>query len=79
MALNIITDKTFDDTIEWLSHKEKKTKSQIIRELVFKAYEHKTVGPRFGALSHLFTSKKYSSQKKIAALLKEIDNDDDLD
>jgi hypothetical protein len=78
MAFNIITDKKFDEALNWLSQKEKKTKADIIRELVLQFYEAKQNGFRFGALKHLSTS----TVGGVSALVKELkkfDQDDDLD
>jgi predicted DNA-binding protein len=77
MALNMVTDKKFDEALKWLSEKEKKTKSDIIRELVLRRMQSKKTGFQFGALAHLYGRKKPSS-KTILKELKQIDKDHDI-
>ncbi len=78
MALNIVTDKKFDQALEWLAEKEAKTKSDIIRELVLERLANKRQGFQFGAAARLFAEKVPTSEE-IRNELKEIDQDHDLD
>lgn len=77
MALNIVTDQSFDEALKWLSRKEKKTKSDVIRDLVVERYMSKKQGFRFGALAGVL--KKKPSTRQIVKELKELDVDHDLD
>lgn len=78
MAFNIVTDKKFDEALNWLSQKEKKTKADVIRELVLQFYEAKQNGFRFGALKHLSKSTK-GGISSLVKQLKQFDQDHDLD
>lgn len=78
MALNMATDEQFDEALNWLAELEKKTKSDVIRELVIERFASKREGFHFGALAHLF-KKTEPKSKKIQADLKAIDQDHDLD
>ncbi|MBI2340987.1 MAG: hypothetical protein HYU99_11585 [Deltaproteobacteria bacterium] len=78
MALNIVTDKKFDEALGWLVKKGKKTKSDVIRDLVLERYQNKRHGFHFGALSRLIKGKKPASGE-ILKDLKQIDKDHDLD
>lgn len=76
MALNIVTDHGFDEALIWLSKKEKKTKSDVIRDLVMERYVNKKQGFRFGALAGLV--KKHPTTRQILTDLKKLDEDHDL-
>ena len=77
MALNMLTDKQFDEALEWLSKKEKKTKSDVIRNLLLERYHDKRKVFQFGALAtHV---RKKPTLKQTLEELKEMDNDHDLD
>lgn len=78
MALNMTTDPHFDEALKWLAEKEKKTKSDIIREMVLERYQAKKAGFRFGALS-LYFAKEKNREQQIQKELKEMDKDHDLD
>lgn len=79
MALNIITDPQFDKNLAWLARKEEKTKSDVIRDLVFeKVKEKKPHSFQRGALRHLFKGKRPTTEE-IVKELKEMDEDHDLD
>lgn len=75
MAINIHTDKEFEKRLNWLTRKIGKTKTQIIKELVFERYQSKKEGFQFGSLK--MASSPASQQ--IQQILKEMDNDHDLD
>ncbi len=77
MALNIITDQAFNEALEWLSKKERKTKSDIIRELVLEQVRHKKQGFRFGAMKNFIKDKKIS-RTQILKELKSMDQADDI-
>ena len=77
MALNIVTDKKFDEALNWLAKKIKKTKSDVIRDLILERYQNQRQGFHFGSLASLVRGKK-SSSKSILKELKEIDKDHDL-
>lgn len=77
MALNIQTDKKFDEALEWVAKKESKTKSDVIRDLVFRYFEHKRKGFQFGALCT--SLQKPLTSKQIQEELENLDNDHDLD
>lgn len=79
MALNILTDKEFDEALHWLAKKEGKTKSDLIRSLILDRFRNKRQGFQFGSLAPLIRGKKRISAKKILKELKEIDRDHDLD
>lgn len=75
MALNIHTDSRFERYLEWLSHHSKKTKTDIIKELVFERYQLKRGGFKLGALKTL----RKPSPQKLQKELKRLDKDHDLD
>ncbi len=75
MALNIHTDPQFEKRLDWLSRRLKKTKTDVIKELVFEKYHLKKSGFRFGSLKD---AKKVPS-KKLQEELKALDRDRDLD
>lgn len=78
MALNMTTDKQFDEALQALTQKEKKTKSDIVRELVLGRYQSLQHGFQFGGLApHLSNPKPTTEQ--ILDELKEIKEDHDLD
>ena len=77
MALNIVTDKKFDEALNWLAKKIKKTKSDVIRDLILERYQNQRQGFHFGSLAPLVRGEK-SSSKSILKELKEIDKDHDL-
>lgn len=75
MAINIHTDKIFEKRLNWLAHNTGKTKTQIIKELIFEKYRSKKEGFQFGALKMDVSSDSWQVQKE----LKEMDFDHDLD
>ncbi|GEM_PF-3131698 len=75
MALNIHTDPKFEKCLEWLSRHSRKTKTDVIKELVLEQYRLKQSGFQFGALK----LTKSLSSKKIQKELKRLDKDRDLD
>ncbi len=75
MALNMVTDKKFDKALGWLSKRAKKTKSEIVRDLVINEYNSKLNGFRFGALAHLFPKGKKPTTAQILRDLKKIDEE----
>lgn len=77
MALNIVTDKSFDEALRWLARTEGKTKSDVIRDLILEYYANKRQGFQFGALAS--GMKKRQSSAAIQRELKAIDRDHDLD
>lgn len=77
MALHIKTDEEFDKALQWLSRREKRSKSEIVRESVLARYRSRKLGFEFGALRHLFGPDDTS--ESIARELKEMDKDHDLD
>ena len=79
MALNIITDPQFDKNLAWLARKEEKTKSDVIRDLVFREVkEKKKHSFQFGALRPFFKGK-IPTTEEIVKELKEMDEDHDMD
>lgn len=78
MALNIVTDKKFDEALNWLAKKVKKTKSDVIRDLILERYQNQRQGFHFGSLVPLIRGKKPSSSSVLKEL-KEIDKDKDHD
>lgn len=74
MALNIHTDPRFEKYLEWLSRQSKKTKTDVIKELVYERYRLKKSGFRFGALSSAGKDASENIQKE----LEEMDKDRDL-
>ncbi|HYC91230.1 MAG TPA: hypothetical protein VEO54_18565 [Thermoanaerobaculia bacterium] len=77
MALHIKTDSEFDEALQWLAQKEKRSKSDVVRESVLARYRSRKMGLEFGALRHLFGPEDTS--ESIARELKEMDADHDLD
>lgn len=77
MALNIVTDKSFDEALEWISKKENRTKSDVIRELVLEKFHEKRMGFIFGSLKNIVKGKIHS--QSIMSELKAMDDDHDLD
>ena len=75
MALNIHTDSKFEKYLQWLSRHSKKTKTDIIKELVFEKYHLKRSGFQFASLKN----QKSKTSKKIQMELKKLDDDHDLD
>src|SRR5262249_27330031 len=75
MAINIHTDTEFERRIAWLSRHLKKTKTEVIKELVEERYHLRRSGFRFGGLK---PSKKVS-EKSVQEELKGLDRDRDLD
>lgn len=75
MALNIHSDPQFEKHLEWLSRRLKKTKTDVIKELVLEKYHLKKSGFRFGSLK----SAKTLSSKTLQKELKTLDRDRDLD
>lgn len=75
MAMNIHTDKQFEKRLSWLSRTLRKTKTQVVKDLVSEQYVLKLQGFRRGA----FKSRLNLSAKKIARELKSLDKDHDLD
>lgn len=75
MAINIHTDAEFERRITWLSRHLKKTKTEVIKELVEERYRLRRSGFRFGGLK----PSKNISGKAIQRELKELDQDRDLD
>jgi len=75
MALNIHTDPQFEKHLEWLSRRLKKTKTDVVKDLVLEKYRLQKAGLRFGSLKagNPLPSKK--AQKE----LKSLDDDRDLD
>ena len=73
MALNIHTDKTFDEALTWLSTQEGKTKSDVVRELVLERFRNRRRGFAFGALA--WTAKSADS----VAELKTFDLESELE
>jgi predicted DNA-binding protein len=76
MALNMVTDKEFDEALAWLAQKESKTKSELVRELVLEKFVAKRSGFRFGALAAVAGSGSGESMQRE---LKALDEDHDLD
>lgn len=74
-ALNIHTNTEFERHLNWLSRQSKKTKTDIIKELVRERYYLKRSGFKFGA----FSAVRPLSAKKLQKQLKELDQDHDLD
>lgn len=77
MALHIKTDSEFDKALDWLSSKEKRSKSDVVRESVLARYRARKRGFEFGALRHLMRPE--DTPASIARELKEMDADRDLD
>ena len=75
MAINIHTDRKLEEYLEWLSRQSEKTKTDVIKDLVYERYRLKQVGFRFGA----FKTEEKISSKKLQRELKELDSDHDLD
>jgi predicted DNA-binding protein len=75
MAINIHTDKEFEKRLNWLTRKIGKSKTQIIKELVFERYQSKKEGFQFGSLKRDF----FPTSQQIQQTLKEMDKDHDLD
>ena len=75
MAINIHTDPKFEKYLEWLSRHSKKTKTDVIKELVMERFRLQRAAFRFGSLK---PSQKPSS-KKLQKELKILDRDHDLD
>ena len=73
MALNIKTDKEFDQALAWLSTAEGKSKSEFIRSLVIYWYGIKRKGFEFGALKG--SLKQPLNSEEILKGLKGIDQD----
>jgi hypothetical protein len=74
MALNMLTDETFDGALEGLARSRGESKSAVIRDLVLKEAERKDVLPTFGVLRKLVKDKL--TAKQIVAELKAYDDDD---
>lgn len=77
MALHIKTDEEFDRALQWLSNREKRSKSEVVRESVLARYRASRGGFEFGALRDLLGPEDTS--ESIARELKEMDADHDLD
>jgi hypothetical protein len=77
MALHIKTDEEFDKALHWLSRREKRSKSEVVRDSVLARYRSRKLGVEFGSLRHLLGPDDTS--ESIARELKEMDEDHDLD
>ena len=75
MALNIHTDPHLEKCLAWLSKHLQKTKTDLIKELVYEKYRLKRAGFQFGALR----ASKKTATRQIRKTLKQLDNDRDLD
>jgi predicted transcriptional regulator len=77
MALHIKTDSELDEALDWLSHTEKRSKSDVVRDSVLARYRARKGGFELGALRHLMRPEDDSAS--VARELKEMDDDRDLD
>ncbi len=75
MALNIHTDPRFEKCLRWLSKQTQKTKTDVIKELVWEKYHWKRFGFQFGALK----IEEKTTPGKLQTELKKLDEDHDLD
>lgn len=75
MALNIHTDPQFEKQLTWLCRQLKKTKTDVVKNLVATHYEAKRQGLRFGALKR---RGKTLSSGLIQRQLKALDQDHDF-
>ena len=75
MAINVHTDSRFEKYLAWLSRYSRKTKTDLIKELVLERYQATKSGFRFGA----FRGSKKPSPARLQKRLKKLDRDHDLD
>ena len=75
MALNIHTDRKFEQVLAWLARQSQKTKTDLIKTLVWERYLQKKSGFKFGSLR----GRDHPSSRDIQKSLKELDADHDLD
>ena len=75
MALNIHTDSQLEKCLTWLAKHLQKTKTDLIKEMVYEKYRLKRAGFQFGALR----GPKKSSPRRTQKALKQLDRDRDLD
>ena len=70
MAINLHTDPYFEKCLNWLSKTSKKTKTDVIKEIVLEKYRLQRAGFQFGALK----PKHPISSKQIQKELKDMDD-----
>jgi hypothetical protein len=75
MAINIHTDQRFEKVLTWLSRQSRKTKTDLLKELVMERFYLKKAGFQFG----VFRPAHKRSPKAVQASLKALDFDHDLD